>query len=155
MIAQATRSAIPEEALVFKIGVHALVFEIRRLRMLDDAPVALDRTRVPLDVAPNLPAQDFTTASIYKTLEAAGAVPVTAEVVVSASVADESSAEALQVAPGSALLVCTTMSYDLTARLVEIGEITYRADLYQLHTKLVRSPQRPAATQARPGSASG
>ena len=84
VIAQATRSAIPEEALVFKIGVHALVFEIRRLRMLDDAPVALDRTRVPLDVAPNLPAQDFTTASIYKTLEAAGAVPVTADVVVSA-----------------------------------------------------------------------
>lgn len=150
VLSEVTRSAVPEEALAFKIGVHSLVFEIRRLRMLDDAPVALDRTRIPLDVAPNLPAQDFTTASIYETLEAAGAVPVTADVVVSAEVADEASAEALDVDPGSALLVCTTMSHDLTGRLVEIGEITYRADLYQLHTRLVRTPQRPSLRE-RPG----
>ena len=152
VIAQATRSAIPEEALVFKIGVHALVFEIRRLRMLDTGPVALDRTRVPLDVAPNLPSQDFTAASVYQTLEAAGAVPVTADVVVSAAVADEAAAKALEVSPGSALLVCTTMSYDIDGRLVEIGEITYRSDLYQLHTRLVRSPQ-PSINRARPGAA--
>jgi GntR family transcriptional regulator len=142
VIAQTTRSAIPEEALVFKIGVHALVFEIQRLRMLDDAPVAMDRTRVPLEVAPSLPEQDFTDASIYKTLEAAGAVPVTADAVVSAAVADGTRATALEVNPGSALLVCTTMSYDITGRLVEIGEITYRADRFQLHTRLVRSAQR-------------
>lgn len=143
VIAQTTRNAIPEEALVFNIGVHALVFELRRLRMLDTGPVALDRTRVPLDVAPNLPEQDFTHASIYTELESAGAVPVTADVVVSAAVADEVAASALEVGLGSALLVCTTMSYDIDGRLVEIGEITYRSDLYQLHTKLVRSPQRP------------
>lgn len=149
VIEQSTRSAVPEEALVFKIGVHALVFEIRRLRMLDGAPVALDRTRVPLDVAPNLPAVDFTTASIYKTLEAAGAAPVTADVVVSAAVADESRAELLATAPGAPLLVCTTMSCDITGRMVEIGETTYRADLYQLNTKLVRSSQRAVARPPR------
>jgi DNA-binding GntR family transcriptional regulator len=153
VISQVTRSAVPEEALAFKVGVHSLVFELRRLRMLDDMPVALDRTRIPLDVAPSLPAQDFTTASIYETLEADGAVPVTADVVVSAEVADEARAAALHVGSGSPLLVCTTMSYDLTGRLVEIGEITYRADLYQLHTKLVRTPTRPAARQ-RPGALS-
>ena len=142
VIAQVTRNALPEEASVFRISVHALVFEIRRLRMLDDAPVAIDRTRVPLDVAPNLPDQDFTHASIYETLEAAGAVPVTANVVVSAAVADEAQAGALDVKPGSALLVCRTMSYDITGRLVELGEIIYRADRYQLHTKLVRSARR-------------
>jgi GntR family transcriptional regulator len=147
VIEQTTRSAIPEEALVFKIGIHALVFEIRRLRMLDSAPVALDRTRVPLDVAPDLPTHDFTHASIYEALEAAGAVPVTADVVVSAAVADEATAKKLEVSPGSALLVCTTMSHDLAGRLVEIGEITYRSDLYQLHTTLIRS-RRPV-DQAR------
>ena len=154
VIAQTTRTAFPEEALVFKIGVHALVFEIHRLRMLDAAPVAMDRTRVPVEVAPNLPEQDFTEASIYETLEAAGAVPVTADAVVSAVVADDARAAALDVSPGSALLVCTTMSYDITGRLVEIGEITYRADRYQLHTKLVRSAQRSIDAE-RPGSTSG
>ena len=141
VLEQTVRTAVPEEALAFKIGVHALVFEIRRLRMLDAEPVAVDRTRVPLDLAPTLPAQDFATASIFQTLEAAGAVPVTADVVVSAVVADESRAEALEVSQGSTLLVCTTMSHDLEGRLVEICEITYRADRYQLHTKLVRSDQ--------------
>jgi GntR family transcriptional regulator len=142
VIAQTTRTAILEEASVFNIGVHALVFEIRRLRMLDAAPVAMDRTRVPLDIAPNLLEQDFTDASIYQALEASGAAPVTAHAVVSAAVADEARAAALEVHPGAALLVCTTMSYDITGRLVELGEITYRADRYQLHTKLVRSAQR-------------
>lgn len=145
VIAQTTRIAIPEEALVFEIGVHALVFELHRLRMLDAAPVALDRTRIPLEVAPGLPEQDFTEASIYTTLETAGAAPVTADVVVSAAVADLSGSEALDVSPGSPLLVCRTMSYDSAGRLVEIGEITYRADRYQLHTKLVRSAQRSTA----------
>jgi len=149
VISQMTRSAVPEEALAFKIGVHSLVFEISRLRMLDAAPFALDRTRIPLDIAPDLPSQDFTKASIYEALEAAGAAPVTADVVVSAAVANESRAKALDISLGSALLVCTTMSHDIAGHLVEIGEITYRADLYQLHTKLVRSGHRPA-DQPRP-----
>ena len=46
------------------------------------------------------------------------------------------------------------MSYDITGRLVEIGEITYRADRYQLHTKLVRSAQRSIDAE-RPGATSG
>jgi GntR family transcriptional regulator len=129
-----TRSAVPEEASVFKVGLHALVFELHRLRMLDDAPVAVDRTRIPLALAPDLPTEDFTQASVYKALEAAGVAPVSAHVVVSATVADQSLAAALEVRVGSALLVCTTMSYDDTGRPVELCEITYRADRYQLHT---------------------
>jgi len=140
VLEQTTRSAIPEEASVFKLGLHALVFELHRLRMLDDAPVAMDRTRIPLPVAPDLPDQDFTQASVYKALEAAGAAPVLAHVVVSSAVADESIAAALDVKTGSALLVCTTMSYDADARPVELCEITYRADRYQLHTTLRRRP---------------
>ena len=108
---------------MFGIGVQALVFELRRLRMLDSRPVALDRTRIPLTLAPALADQDFTDASIYAMLEGAGAAPVTADMVASATTADDADAAVLGVEVGTPLLVCSTMSFDADGRLVEIGEI--------------------------------
>ena len=80
--------------------------------MLDSRPVAIDRIRVPLTVAPTLVDQDFTDASIYATLEAAGAAPVRADMVASATTADDSCAATLGVENGAPLLVCTTMWFD-------------------------------------------
>ncbi len=141
VIDRAVRPATPEETSVFGLGVQALVFELVRLRMLDDRPVALDRARIPLAVAPAVAEQDYTVASVYMALEAALAAPVKADVVVSAIVADDVDAAELGVEVGAPLIVCKTLSYDATSRLVELGEITYRADRYQLHTMLVRSPE--------------
>ena len=142
VLSESVRPAVLEEASVFGIGLQELVFELRRLRMLDSRPVAIDRIRVPLTVAPALVDQDFTDASIYATLEAAGAAPVRADMVASATTADDSCAATLGVEDGAPLLVCTTMSFDDAARLVEIGEITYRADRYQLHVMLARPNER-------------
>ena len=140
VIDEAIRPATPEEASVFGLGVQALVFELVRLRMLDDRPVALDRARIPLAVAPAIADRDYTTASVYEALASANAVPVRADVIVSAIVADEASAAELGIDLGAPLIVCKTLSYDVSERLVELGEITYRADRYQLHTMLIRSP---------------
>ena len=121
VIGQALRPATPEEASVFGLGPQALVFELVRLRMLDDRPVALDRTRVPLEIAPGIAERDYTVASVYEALESDGAAPVRADVVVSAIVADDASAPELDVAAGAPLIVCKTLSYDVTSRLVELG----------------------------------
>jgi GntR family transcriptional regulator len=150
VLSQRVRPAVPEEASVFGIGVQALVFELRRLRMLDSRPVALDRTRIPLTLAPALADQDFADASIYATLEAAGAAPVTADMVASATTADDADAAVLGVDAGTPLLVCSTMSFDAEGRLVEIGEIMYRADRYQVHVTLVRQGERVAARMDAP-----
>lgn len=139
VIDQATRPATPEEASVFGLGLQALVFELVRLRMLDDRPVALDRARIPIAVAPMIAEPDYTTASVYEALESASSAPVRADVIVSAIVADDAGAAELGIAVGAPLIVCKTLSYDVSNRLVELGEITYRADRYQLHTMLVRS----------------
>lgn len=136
---QALRPAAPEEASVFKLGLHDLVFELDRLRLLDDMPVALDRSRIPLTVAPELNKLDFAEASVYAALDRADAAPVTADVIVSAAAADPLQADALDIADGDPLVVCTTMSYDSRGRLVEIGEITYRADRYQFRAVLTRT----------------
>jgi DNA-binding GntR family transcriptional regulator len=132
------RQVTPEEASVFDLDVQAQLFELERLRLLDGAPVAVDRGRIPLAVAPMLPELDLVQASIYATLEAAGAAPTKADVVVSAVTADEERAAALEIAKGDALLVCTTMTRDAKGRLVEISEIAYRADRYRFRATLTR-----------------
>jgi GntR family transcriptional regulator len=142
VLGASVRPADPEEASVFGIDLHELVFDLERLRLLDAVPAALDWSRVPMSVAPALPELDFTNASLYAALEEAGAAPVRSRVVVTASLADDTSAEALGVDAGAPLIVCTHMSSDSRGRLVEIGKITYRADRYQFHTVLTRkSPQ--------------
>lgn len=150
VLGRSIRPAMPEEMAVFRIGLQALVFELRRLRMLDSRPVAVDRTRIPLAVAPALVDQDFADASIYATLEDAGVAPVRAEMVTSATIAGGSVAQDLDVEPGVPLLLCTTMSFDTADRLVEIGEITYRADRYQLHVNLVRNGESGPSAVTEP-----
>jgi GntR family transcriptional regulator len=144
VLRQELRPAIAEEASVFAIDVTGLIFELERVRILDGDRVAVDRTRIPVAIAPALTEQDFTEASIYAVLEAAGAPPVRADVVVSSTSASEQRAQALGIAAGAPLLVCTTMSYDEGGRLVEISEIAYRADRYQFRATLTRPTGRPA-----------
>jgi GntR family transcriptional regulator len=143
VLSEGLRPATAEESGVFATDFHDLVFELERLRLLDSSPVAVDRTRIPISIAPGLTQMDFTDASIYAALAEAGAAPVVADVVVSAISADESASETLAVAVGAPLVVCTTMSYDSRNRLVEIAEITYRADRYRFRATLTRQA-RPA-----------
>jgi GntR family transcriptional regulator len=134
-------AASPEEAQAFRIEPGDPIFELERLRLLDREPVAMDRSRVPLAVAPKLVDRDFRTDSLFETLEAAGAAPVRGEVSVGAVAAHEVRAEHLRVAAGTPLVVCTTMSYDAALRLVEISEVAYRGDRYRFRATLTRLPR--------------
>lgn len=145
VISETVRPATPEEAGVFAVNVNDLVFELERLRLLDGSPTAVDRTRIPAAFAPGIESIDFTRASIYAVLAAAGAVPIRADVVVSAVAADDAKSRCLSVEAGTPLIVCTTMSYAAGGRLVEIGEITYRADRYQFRA----TQTRPSGEQVR------
>jgi GntR family transcriptional regulator len=143
VLGEALRPATPEEAHTFAIDVHELVFELERLRFLDDVPVAVDRTRIPQSVAPGLETLDFADASIYAQLSSSGAAPVRADVVVSAASADSTRASQLEIAIGAPLILFTSISQDAGGRAVEIGEITYRADRYQFRATLIRQVQVP------------
>jgi DNA-binding GntR family transcriptional regulator len=135
---QKLRPATPEEASVFQIEVTSRIFELERVRLLDGEPVALDRSRMPLALAPGVTEQDFTDASIYAVLDGAGVGPARGNLVASAAAADSHRATALGIRIGTPLLVCTTMSLDESGRLVEIGEMAYRADRYQFRASLTR-----------------
>ncbi len=129
-----------DEAEAFGIAPGSELFVLERLRLLDGHAVSIDRSRVPLARAPRLPAVDFTTASLYATLDEAGAGPRRAEYAMHAVGADPRQAALLGVAPGFPLLRTTTRSHDAADRLVELGEMHYRGDRYRFRTTLTRRP---------------
>ncbi len=140
------RPASFEEAELFGVAPGADVFELYRLRMLNGVAVALDATRVPLSRAPKLPTIDFSTASLYAVLDTAGASLVRADYTTEAVAADAEQARQLGVTPGSPLLLARTTSYDMSDRVVELGETAYRSDRYRFRATLVRKPQSGGGT---------
>jgi len=138
VLSESVREATLEEAELFAIAPGAGVFELARLRMLDGLPVAVDRARVPLRRAPSLVAADWSTASLYEELAAAGAAPVSAAYTLEAQPAARDEAALLGLDDGAPVLVTSTATHDAEGRLVEVTRTAYRGDRYRFHATLVR-----------------
>jgi DNA-binding GntR family transcriptional regulator len=134
----AVRPATVTESEAFGIAPGADVFVLERLRMLDGVPVAVDASRVPLARAPGLVEVDFATASLYATLNEAGAAPVRAGYTVDALPAAGPEAALLGIEDGTPVLVTMTTAYDAADRVVELCRTVYRGDRYRFRATLVR-----------------
>jgi GntR family transcriptional regulator len=150
-----SRPATFEEAEAFGIVPGADVLVLQRLRLLDGLPVAVDRSRLPVTRAPNLATVDFTKASVYATLDAAGISPTRAEFTGEATRASAEDAELLDLVEGDPALVTRTTSRDVTNRVVEMAETVYRADRYRFTATLTRPrpPAPPGDSQPSAGAA--
>jgi GntR family transcriptional regulator len=138
VLSAASRPATIEEAEAFGIVPGAKVFELRRLRFLDDVAIAIDVSRVPLSLAPELETTDFTERSLYKTLDAAGVAPTDAEYTLGAVPADAEDAPLLELPAGAPALAVSTRTFDPSGRLIELGTILYRGDRYRFRARLTR-----------------
>jgi GntR family transcriptional regulator len=134
-----------DEAEAFGIAPGSSVFVLERLRLLDGHAVSVDRSRVPLARAPGLVEVDFSSASLYAVMDAAGAGPRRAEYALQAVAADPTRAALLGVDPGFPLLHTATRSYDAANSVVELGDMHYRGDRYRFRTTLTRRPEDPGA----------
>ena len=146
VLGKQVRPATFEEAELFGVAPGIDVFQLYRLRMLNGVAVALDATRIPLVCAPELPTIDFSTASLYAVLDAAGTTLVRADYTTEAVAADAEQARQLGVTSGSPLLLARTTSYDASDRVVELGDTAYRSDRYRFRATLVRKPQPGGGT---------
>lgn len=136
------RPASPEESAVLNLPAHGMVFDLLRVRYLDGNPVALDHSRIPESAAKGFDAVNFEVQSIYELLVQGGYAPFVADVIVSAATTSRESEEYLETEPSAPLIVCKSISFDSERRTIELGEIAYRADRYQIHTTLQRRGQR-------------
>lgn len=131
------RSADLDEAEQLGIAPGAQILDLHRLRLLDDLPVAIDRSRVPVALAPAIADHDFTDGSLYDALTEAGVAPHRADYSVEALPADNYQAAMLDLQPGKPLLVTRQITYLADNRIVELGGITYRGDRYRFRATLL------------------
>jgi GntR family transcriptional regulator len=113
------------------------VLMVRRLRLVDETPLALFTNYISLETG--ISRDDDFSGSIFKLLEEKYGIPLTSgEKVIEAIVADEDDAEALQTAPGEPLLLIRNTVFDKNRSPVDSSEGVYRADRFKYIVTLER-----------------
>ncbi|MCW2809444.1 MAG: GntR family transcriptional regulator [Marmoricola sp.] len=131
------RRADLDEAEALGVAPGSEMLDLRRLRLLDDVAIAIDHSRVPLILAPQLAHVDFTDSSLYAVLREADAEPVRCTASVQAVAADDEQAALLCVEPGWPLLQFSQVALDRGGRPVDLSVVHYRGDRYRFRTSLV------------------
>ena len=133
------RAATLDEAEALGLAPGASLFELERIRTMDGVPILIDRTRIPLSIAPGLEARDLDGVSLYGTLEDRfGVRPTRARFTVEAIAADPRRAKLLGLAAGQPLLRCLQQTEDEAGRQIELCEMVYRFDRYRFRATLAR-----------------
>ena len=140
VVAATVRKASIDEADRLRIAPGTDLFELRRLRTMDEVPVAIDRSLVPLNAAPDLPQRDWATDSLYEVLAESGHPPARADYEVEARPATNEQSAWLDLLEGAPVLFAQTISYTRDGRPIELGRIVYRGDRYRFRATLVAHP---------------
>lgn len=143
-----TVAATLDEAEELSIAPGTPMFHLERVRLLSGVPIAVDLTRIPLSLAPDLPAADFSTASFYDKVSAAGVQLRRADSTIEARPADEDVARHLDLGVGKPVLVMRQLVVDDTERPLFASTITYNGERYRLRTFFARSAPPSRARHA-------
>jgi DNA-binding GntR family transcriptional regulator len=138
VLRQELRTATIDEAEELGIVPGMSLFHLERVRMLGGMPIAHDDSCLPASVVDAILGEDFSSASLYATLEKVGIVPTIAETTIESRAADELLAEQLGIEPGSPTLVLRQLVTDVDSRPVLSSTIRYAGDRYRLRTSFAR-----------------
>jgi GntR family transcriptional regulator len=141
------RPATWDEAETFRIVPGAELFELRRLRLLDGAAIAVDHDRTPLRRLPNAMAIDFTSASFYASLAEAGRAPAHSHLQIEARNPTEEERTLLEMAEPTPVLVAAGRTTDQAGETLTLGSTVYRADRHRFLATLAHAA-RPAPVRA-------
>lgn len=134
-----TRPAGLDEADKLRLAPGAILFELERLRLLNDVPVAVAYNLLAMALAPGLLDMDFSTASLFETLATDhGILPVSTEYAVQAEPANRRYAELLDLDEGAPVMTGTWRTFDTSGWPIEMGTVTYRGDRYRFQATLRR-----------------
>jgi GntR family transcriptional regulator len=137
MLESAVRPGTDEEVLALRLSRGSQVVAIRRLRLADDVPMAVENVRLPAVCASVLGA-DLEHGSLHAALEGMGRTPVHAHGTLTAAAADADEAALLSVPVGAPLLVEQRRILDQTGVPVELTESRYVGGRYRFDIELIR-----------------
>lgn len=117
------------------------VWRVRRLRLADGEPMAVETTHLSTRLVPALPPEALS-GSLYQFLqERYGLHPFEAEQSYEASLARAGDADLLGIRVGAPVLFVTRTTMDVRLRPFECVRSVYRADRYRLTIHLTRRPR--------------
>ncbi|WP_274627413.1 GntR family transcriptional regulator [Arvimicrobium flavum] len=131
-------AADQEVARALDIPEHTLVHRLVRVRLVDAEPLAVERTEIPVALAPGLLEKtDFSKDSLYRVLrEHYGFMPAEAEETVRADLADAAAISALGLSAVTPVLKFTRRTFDAAGRPLEYVRSVYRADCFSMRVRL-------------------
>lgn len=125
-------------AKVLAVEEGTPIYAIKRVRLADELPIALERTYIACELAPHLTA-DTLNHSLYSYFERTCGYSISdAEQTIAAVLADEEDARWLTVPAGSPLLAIRRQTRLEDNRVLEAVYSHYRGDRYHFVTKMVR-----------------
>lgn len=132
-----------EVAQQLQLNEREDLFVLRRLRLADDQPMGIQTSHIPLKLASALADEDFSSASLYETLEKKfGICPSYArEIHAAISIAEEDAA-ILGLPEGALGLAARRNTYLADGQPLEFVTSVMRADRYQVVLDLARPQGR-------------
>ncbi len=133
VLSREVREPRPSEASHLQLRPDESVIALRRLRVADDEPVAIEEAVFPAaQVALLLESADLEHRSLHDTLVQGGHVPTMGRARLGAEAAGAEDAALLGVPEGSPLLVEKRVIHDQDGRPLELCESRYAGDRYGL-----------------------
>lgn len=132
LLERVVREPRPAEASRLQLDPGEEVIAVRRLRVADDEPLAIEEAVFPATVAPLIERADLEHRSLHDTLVEGGHVPTMGRARLGAEAAGDEDAALLGVAPGSPLLVEKRVIHDQDGHPLELCESRYAGERYGL-----------------------
>ena len=134
-----------EIAAALDLETGTQVQRAERLRILDGEPMSYLVTYVPADIGRHYEREDLETTPLLHLLERAGVNVASARQTISATLADDYVASALDINPGAALIEVRRIVRDAGGRAVEYIRVLYRPDLYRYELSMKRVREKDGA----------
>jgi len=139
VVRRATRPATLDEADALGLVPAAPVFEIERLRLMEQVPICVDYSCMPLARVSRLAEMPLEDGSLFRALEdVCGIVPARSDYELQADSADGRIGGLLGIPAGAPVLVGYERTYDQNGVMFRIGRATFRGDAYRFKATLVR-----------------
>ena len=137
VLAQELMPAPFELAEALGVRPGAELVRIRRLRLADDKPLAIETSHLPHALCPGITEIDFSTASLYETLGTRYGIELrSAKQTIEASEPIAEERDLLELPRHVPVLRLHRVTFGADGRAVEFVRAVYRGDRYQLHVQL-------------------
>jgi GntR family transcriptional regulator len=127
----------PEAAILERLHIlpGERVILLKRLRLADQEPVAVETAYLPCRLCPGLLQEDLTLNSLYALLaEKYNRVPTWADAEIEAVVPDKEQARLLKLKAGTPVLVAHRVTYAADYDVIETVDSVYRGDRFTFYT---------------------